>query len=110
MGWAVKMKNPVLLIQAKNPDMLKAMACRNTAMKDIMKRCRLENFDASGSRAVLWSDTNNTEKRLLGIIAHLGPVPGVVLSVIDDPGLGIVLPGDFELMEKTIAHLEKNEK
>jgi hypothetical protein len=89
------MKNPVLLIQAKNPDMLKAMAHRNEVMEILREHEGIENFDASGSRAVIWFENGNTEKRLKAIVKKLGDYPGAVLSVIEDPGLGIVLPGDF---------------
>ena len=82
------MKNPVILIES--------VKRRDHAMRYLMGK-GLEFFDASGSRAVVWSETTkHTKTSLERIIKEVGPLDHVKLSVIEDPGLGIMLPGDFE--------------
>lgn len=89
------MKNPVILIQA---DATKGNVSdlRNKAMDTVMSH-GLENYDACGSRAVVWSDSKGkTERKLKAIVEKIGKINDVKLSVIEDPGLGIMLPGDFD--------------
>jgi hypothetical protein len=81
------MKSPVILIISKTK--------RNEVMDRVMRLGGLDGYDASGTRAVVWSD-GNTEDRLRDLLRVVGPIEGAELSVIDDPGLGIMLPGDFD--------------
>jgi hypothetical protein len=81
------MENPVILIES--------VKRRDLTMHKVMSE-GLELYDACGSRAVIWSEKKNTQEMLEAIVKKLGKIEHAKLSVIEDPGLGIILPGDFE--------------
>jgi hypothetical protein len=111
------LKNPVILIQAEDMDR------RNFYMHHLIGRKHMW-FDACGSRAVIAYDKNNSVGRLQKVIdkhksqciefqaASGNYGKDVKVSMIEDPGLGIVLPEDLypkkneELSMKTLNDLE----
>jgi len=105
-----RIENPVILIEVDKKmfkDWEKIMDRRTFHAHYLIGRKNMW-YDMSGSRAVIAYEKNNTLGKLKKIVerhesdcvkfqgkgANYGK--GIKLSIISDPGLGIVLPGDFD--------------